>query len=127
MESENNGNEEQNQTIIDGKYLKIKRLGSGTEGVAYKVKEIKTGKIYVAKIMEFEETYDEDEIEENDKILQIKKNIFNKISAIDPPSPYIIGCIYAGKGDIIKNDNIKNRNYLFLNMPQKVIYGKLRK
>ena len=119
MESEDNGNEEQeqeqeqeqSQTIIDGKYLKIKRLGSGSEGVAYKVKEIKTGKKYVAKIMEFEETYDEDEIKENEKILQIKKKIFYKISNIKPPSPYIIGCIYAGKGNIIKNDNIKNRNY----------------
>ncbi len=58
MEAENNRNEEQSQTIIDGKYLKIKRLGSGAEGIVYKVKEIKTGKIYVAKIMEFEETYD---------------------------------------------------------------------
>ena len=73
MESENNGNEEQNQTIIDGKYLKIKRLGSGAESVAYRVRGIKTGKIYVAKIMKFEETYDEDGVEENEKILQIKK------------------------------------------------------
>ena len=119
MEAENNRNEEQSQTIIDGKYLKIKRLGSGAEGIVYKVKEIKTGKIYVAKIMEFEETYDEDEIKENEKILQIKKNIFNKISAINPPSPYIIGCIYAGKGDIIKNDKIKNRNYFIFEYAKK--------
>ena len=73
MESENNGNEEQNQTIIDGKYLKIKRLGSGTEGVAYKVKEIKTGKIYVAKIMEFEKLMMKMKLKKMRKFYKLKK------------------------------------------------------
>ena len=50
--------------------------------------------------------------EEIEKVINQKINIFNKISSINPPSPYIIGCIEQNKGKIMK-DNIllKNRNY----------------
>ena len=99
----------QKKILVD-KYIIQEKIGSGGEGYAYLVKEKDTERILVAKILKkIEEEYeDEDENEKekkNDGLIK-KIDIFKKISSINPPNPYIIGCILSGNGVITKGKEI---------------------
>ena len=108
----------ENKRILANKYVIERRIGSGGEGVAYLVKEkenIDSDKKFIAKILEFEGNEEEEEYEEDEQIeesINHKIKIFRKISLINPPSPYIIGCIEEGKGKIVRDNHVlKNRNF----------------
>ena len=110
--------------ILDNKYIIQEKIGCGGEGYAYLVKEKETERILVAKILKkIEEEYeDEDENEKEKKNDGLIKNIdiFKKISSINPPNPYIIGCILSGNGVITKGKEIiKTRNYFIVEFAPK--------
>lgn len=104
--------------IIDNQYIIKERIGSGGEGVAYLVRDIKSSDPelkLVAKILEFEDNELEEEYEEDDMIkkkINSAVEIFSRISKMNPQHENIIKCIYQNKGSITKNGNlIKHRNY----------------
>ena len=123
----------ENKKIIDDRYIIDHRIGSGGEGVAYLVKDKnKDNELkLVAKVLEFEGNEDEEEYEEddeNEKRINNAIDIFNRISHINPPYPYIIRCIFQKKGKITKNGKlIKNRNYFIFEYAQKGDLWKLIK
>ena len=102
-----------NKKIIDNKYIKVKTLGSGGEGVVYLVLDKDTNTELVCKIIEPKIRNNELEKIEDKKILEEKINIFNKICSIK--SPYIIHCFKDGNGFIKKNDEIlKSGRHYFI-------------
>ena len=113
----------QKKILVD-KYIIQEKIGSGGEGYAYLVKEKDTERILVAKILkkidEDEDEEDEDEKNEKNNKLNKKFDIFNTIRSINPPNPYIIGCILAGNGTITKDKEIiKTRNYFIVEFAPK--------
>ena len=100
MESTN-----QNQTLIDNKYIIQEKIGFGGTANVYKVKEINTNKIYAAKILKNEPKYFDNEV----KMLKLIKE-----------NSYMINLIDTGFGPIIKNGlSLKNKQYLILEYASK--------
>ena len=97
-----------NQTIINERYIKKKRLGSGGEGKVYLVED-KDLKEYVAKIL-----YPlEDQPEENKQRMSEKIELFKKINSIS--SPYIMQFYEGGEGKLKINgeEPIKINYFIF--------------
>ena len=85
-------------------YSVIKRLGSGGQAAVYLVKEIKSGKECVAKLIEKKKHLDNE--------IRLNQAIYNKIN---PPNPYIIGYITHGTANFNRNDKyFENVPYLIL-------------
>ena len=92
---------------IDNKYIKVKTLGCGGEGVAYLVVEKDTELELVAKTIEQKWMKEKKEYNKDvkfEKELDEAKRMFKKISSII--CPYIIRCIREGKGEIKKKDKV---------------------
>ena len=98
--------------IINGKYTKIKRLGSGGQGKVYLVEDKDFNK-YIAKIIEKKQDKDKFEHYEVEGITKRKIEMFNKINQID--SPYLMRFKEAGIGEITKDGKIicKRTYYIF--------------
>ena len=95
----------QNQKIINNKYITQEKIGHGGTANVYKVKEINTNKIYAAKILKDESEYFDNEIK---MLKQIKEN------------PYMINLIDSGCGPIIKKGfPTENKQYLILEYASK--------
>ena len=98
--------------VINGKYTKIKRLGSGGQGKVYLVED-KDCNNYIAKIIEKKQFKNKFEYYEAEGKTKTKIEMFNKINQID--SPYLIRFKEAGIGEITKNGKIicKRTYYIF--------------
>ena len=95
----------QNQTLIDNKYIILEKIGHGGTANVYKVKEIKTNKIYAAKILKEESEYFDNEV----KMLKLIKE-----------NSYMINLIDSGYGPIIKKEHpTENKQYLILEYASK--------
>ena len=101
-----------NCKIINGKYIKTKRLGSGAQGKVYLVEDKDHNK-YIAKIIEDKELKNEFEYLEDEMETKRKIEIFKKINSIS--CPYLIFFKEGEIGDITKNDKIicKRTYYIF--------------
>ena len=100
MESEEN----QNQTLIDNKYLVIEKLGSGGTANVYKVKELNSNQIYAAKVFKKSSNF----LEKETSMLRLINN------------PSIINLVGEGEGPISKNGKLSsNKKYIILDYAEK--------
>ena len=98
--------------IIDGKYYKIKTLGSGGQGKVYLVED-KDHNEFISKIIEKKEFKYEKEYLEDKEITNRKIKLFEKINSIS--SPYLTLFKEAKTGQITENDIVlfKRTYYIF--------------
>ena len=96
---------------IENKYIILQKLSYGGEANVYSVKEIKTNKIYAAKIPKYNNSFIDKEI----KILYYLK---------EKGIPNIVNIIDSGAGIIIRNGREpENKNYLILELATKRCLG----
>jgi len=87
---------------IDNKYVILDKKGFGVSSIVFLVKELKTAKKYVAKILKEPSPYFNREIE----ILNLLKNSNN---------PFIINLVNKGIGNIAFQNNVfQNKQYIIL-------------
>ena len=99
-----------NKIIINEKYIKIKTLGSGGQGKAYLVEDIKDNNKYVAKIIQPKLNKDKTIDLGNEETINKKIELFKKINSIS--SPYLTFFYEGGKAEFVKDGQIlKKRNY----------------
>ena len=102
----------QKQKIIDGKYVKQKKIGEGATAKTYKVLEKSTNKVFAAKVLKEIDPLFNEEIKTLKKLKEKKKN------------PHIINLIDSGCGPIKedgKEDGIppENKQYIILEYASK--------
>ena len=109
---------EEDQRILDSRYIIEQRLGSGGEGIAYLVRDLNSpdpNLRLTAKILEFKGSEDEVEYKDDDDIQETINHtiqVFERIRTMNPQNPNIIRCIAQSKGGIVRNDILlRNRNY----------------
>ena len=98
----NNTNE--NQKILDNKYIILEKKGHGATANVYKVIEKKSNNIYAAKVLKKNCEF----FEKETQTLKLVK------------SPYIVNLIDFGKGKILKNGSFSEDNqYIILDYAEK--------
>ena len=94
----------ENQKILDNKYIILEKKGHGATANVYKIQDKNSNKIYAAKILNNHSDYFEKEIQ----MLKLLK------------SPYIVNLIDFGNGKILKNDLFsENKQYIIIDYAEK--------
>lgn len=93
-----------NRTLINNRYVVIKKMGSGGSADVYKVEDIRTNTIYAAKVFKIYSDYLDKEI----NILKLVNN------------PSIINFIDEGNGPILENGQLSSdKKYIILEYAEK--------